>query len=205
MKARHIIVLSLAAAAVFSCARERVEKEGNHGAPRISFATRIETRGTILDGAPGLAARGGFTVWAYGHSPKWDVAATVKAPLTGLDGVPVASSDNGDTWSYGTPIAWPTSGYVSFFACGTTTAATYNGTDGNGVPQISFSVAPTIADQTDFVVANAIYDQAGMSYSDGNAVHLNFEHALSRITFSGMLADDDTRTIRVKQIVLDGL
>ncbi len=62
-------------------------------------------------------------------------------------------------------------------------------------------------EQTDLIVANPVYDQAAVSYPGSKPVSLFFNHALSRIVFSGILLDPESAAsgISVKSITLSGL
>lgn len=206
MKARHIIVLSLAAAALISCARESVDKGGEEPAG-ISFATRLDaTRGPMLNTRGNLAAAGGFNVWAIGHTGSWTSTPTADKTSI-LNGTTVTSPD-GDTWSYGSEVMWPMDRYVSFFAYGPVSGAVSIAPATDGTPAVSFTANPDVTAQNDLMIATPVKDQAGAAYSYGNPVSLFFKHALARISFSGLLVDGDNgddRVITVKKITLNGL
>ena len=206
MKARHIIILPLAAAALLSCAKERVDKGEDGTDAGMRFATQVDMpRGAMLNTPVNLADKGGFSVWAIEHSDSW--AATPAGSKTTIMGnLPVTSDDGGTTWSYGAAQDWPMDKRVSFFAYGPTDKATPITPAADGMPRINFAVNSDASLQTDLVIAAPMKDQAGAAYSYGNPVSIYFKHALARISFSGLLVDaSDTREIIVKEIKLNGL
>jgi hypothetical protein len=204
MRISHLIVLSLAATLVWGCNSERVDR-GEAGDAGISFSTRLSTRGTVVADAAGLATAGGFDVWAFGHTGAWSASAAAGKTAI-MDALPVTSTDGGTTWSYGEPQEWP-SGNVSFFAYAPSESATVTTKEADGTPKISYTVAGDVADQLDLFIASPVKDQNSMMYpSEESKVNIVFKHALSRISFSGLLTDaDDSRTITVKEITLNNL
>lgn len=205
MKRKSFILLAVAIATL-SCVKERTERAGDRAKQKISFSTRFDvTRGSIIGTEGDMADKGGFNVWAVGHTAAW-ASATDKTALVGLDGATVTSPDGGTTWDYGTPVRWPSDRYVSFFACGPAAAATVTMTGSE--PTIDFTVAPQVANQKDLMVAIPRTDQRGSAYSYGASVALFFEHALSRVLFSTLLVNEpggSGRTVKVKEIVLGGI
>jgi hypothetical protein len=204
MKIGHLIALLMVVAVGVSCNHETVERADKAGAEGIGFAARLDaTRGTVVDAVSELATAGGFKVWAFTHFNAWAEATT---KIVMMDNLAVTSSDGGTTWSYGTPLDWPKHDLVSFFAYAPAESATVESPASDGTPQISFTVGATEADQKDLLIATPVKDDRGMAHSDGSSVLLNFKHALSRISFSGLLSEaGDTRVITVKQITLKGL
>ncbi|MDH6357164.1 fimbrillin family protein [Parabacteroides sp. PF5-9] len=199
----RLLLLSLISFVVFSCGSDS-HTEKSSFVP-ISFATQFSTRGSSLVDASGLAAKGGFKVWAYSHDTQWN---TDPAKTALMDNVTVTGTANGTVWNYGEPMNWPNDDHVSFFAYGPTAAASLNSTltATQGKPVIDYTVAAAVANQTDLLIASPVYDQLGGMYTSGNSVGLFFNHALSRIVFSGVLMDEtDNRTIKVKEIRLNGL
>lgn len=195
----------LIALLVAACGSETAEKAGGGDAGHISFSTRLDTRAGVIKDASGLAGKGGFRVWAFGHTGNWD-DPTPKNALPGLDGTSVTSSTGGTTWTYGTPVYWPSDRRVSFFAYGPTAGATVGTPAADGTPVIDFTVPAAPQNQTDLLVAMPVMNQQDMSYSKGQPVSLLFKHTLARVAFSGVLLDaGDTRTIRVTHIVLNKL
>lgn len=176
--------------------------------PEISFATYMagvtETKGTMTNTPAALADVGGFNVWAIGHTDSWIETPTIDKTSV-MNNVSVTSPD-GVSWSYEEEIMWPMDRYVSFFAYGPNASATVTNPDSDGTPMILFSVKPIVKEQADLLIATSIKNQAGAWYNYGKPVNLFFKHALSRISFSGLLTDpSDTRKVTVTKIVLNGL
>lgn len=203
MKSR-LLILSLIGVVALSCGKETTER-GDEQAKQISFSPLL-TRGSTINDPGGLATNGGFNVWAYRHADNKWASSSTKTPL--LNAATVTGSVNGSviTWDYGTPVLWPFNEYVSFFAYGPADNATVNGSTTGGIPIIDFTVETAVKNQTDLLIASPIYDQLGVSYSLSKPVNLLFNHALSRVVFSGLLLNTgDTREIKVKSIKLNGI
>ncbi len=198
-------IFALAAAATIACGKERVESSADgreDGMRPITFATKL-TRGDMVDTPALLAEKGGFNVWAIGHTGKWDPAAG-GTPL--LDAAVVKSTDRGATWSYTNPADWPADGrYVSFFAYGPANAASFMLDSRGKTPRIDFAVADIVANQVDLTVAAPLYDQFGPDYGNRQSVNLQFQHALARIHFSAILDQATTANVKVKSVTLTGL
>jgi hypothetical protein len=211
MKVRHIIALLVVALLALSCAKERVETGGTAGA--IAFTARLSgvaTRGSVVETPAALADEGGFNVWAYRYQGTWTAPTSTKRAL--MNGATVSGTTTTDgtttttSWSYGTPIEWPRDYRLSFFAYGPAGGATVATAASDGTPQVSFTVDSDAADQTDFLVAKPLMDRSWTQYPSGDPVNIVFEHALSRISFSGLKSTSgDTREITVKEITLNGL
>lgn len=194
MKIKWLIcALAIAAAA---CSDESVERAGVDSG--IAFSTLL-SRGSAVADPAGLAAAGGFNVWAYGHPGAW--SATAKTPL--LENVAVASADNGATWSYSNPVNWPGSGVVTFFACAPAGSAAVSPNPAFGVPEVTFSVDADPLKQKDFLIAEPLYDCSGGSYAyGGDPVRLSFDHVLSQVHFSALLDGTFTEEVIVTRIEL---
>lgn len=201
MRLRFLLIVLLTLAVISSC-KESVER-GNGRSATVGFATKFsglsDTRSII--GSPGqLATAGGFNVWGYEHLGSW-ASASSKTAL--FNGTAVTSSD-GSAWTYGTPILWPETSNVSFFAYGPAGAAEYTGTEGE-LPEITFTVASTLEEQKDLMIATQRPDQFGPEYADDPLV-LTFNHALSQIKFSASLVGTFAEeTIKITRIELRNL
>ncbi len=206
MKARLTILFFVAAFAT-SCITETGEKRGGKEGAQIDFETKLPTRAAVTSDAAMLAEKGGFTVWAYSQQQTlWaNTPYADKTPL--LSEVPVTGTEvGGDViWNYDNPVWWPDGQYVSFFAYGPSQGVTLDSYDANKIPVIDFLVYADIKTQSDLLIAAPLYDQTGPTYSYGQPVNLTFNHALSKIYFSGLLVNNDTREIYVKKVVLSGL
>lgn len=203
------ILIFLACAATLSCKDGRVERRDDGPGSRINFSTQFtklpETRGAILEGTEGLAADGGFDVWAFSHATPWN---TNPSKETLLDDVMVTGtvSGNGVAWSYGTEVNWPGDQYVSFFAYGPAGSAAPGAPSSTGSPTVAFQVNPVVKDQVDFVITKPAYNQMGANYAGSKPVTLFFNHSLSRIVFSGIMTNPlDTKDVYIKSVELDGL
>ncbi len=184
MKWAGSIFSLLAAAAVVSCGKEAVERRGEEGVA-IGFATHL-TRGTSIGDAIGVAAGGGFSVWAYKHSGDWEKAPRsdkrIMIDNTGYGYGHVTGDATGTQWDYGTPQIWPIGRKASFFACAPHGCAAWDGTtDAQGVPKITYTVPTAVADQRDLMIATPVLNAVGP-----DPVREVFHHALSRITFSAL-------------------
>lgn len=207
MKFRSLTILLIAAALLplLSCGEERTGGDTD-GKTQIGFSTALESRAAALTSPAELAAKGGFNVWAYSHTVPWSTPPSSKGTV--FDGTTVRGNSGGTSWSYDNPVDWPFDRYVSFFACGPAGSATMTGNNPEGAPTVRFTVNPVAASQTDFLIAHPVYDQAAAYYSNGGSVNIRFEHALSRIVFSGVLLNEPeeaTRKVSVRSIVLNGL
>lgn len=213
MRRKLFIILSITALAAASCVKEI--RKGTDDVESIGFVASLDvsddiiSRGTMTNTTANLAALGGFKVWAIEHAGTW--AAT---PIGGksyvMNGLSVTSSDGGATWSYGADIMWPGGNNVSFFAYAPIASATIT-TDSDATPVATFAVVGDdddqtygIVDQTDLLIAAPVLDLSGTSYV--RPVDIRLKHALSRISFSGLMSDvTDERAIRIKSITLNGL
>lgn len=205
MKTSHRIIGALLAVALLSgCGKESGVDGGDENSTAIGFATTVTTRGTVVDRTDSLAARGGFRVWAYAHPQPWNTDP-VKTPL--FNSTVVTSLDQGVTWDYGEPVSWPANNYVSFFAVGPAAATNINSTTIDSKPGVIFQVADPL-NQFDMVAATALYDQIGAAYSGEKPVILSFKHMLARISFSGIILNEEAgtrREVSFKSIVLKNL
>lgn len=184
-----------AAAAFASCAKESVESRGAEDS-EIGFSTHL-TRGASIADAAGVAAEGGFSVWAYRHTGSWDAASDKTIYIDAGSGYGHVTSADGVDWDYGTPKYWPLGKMISSFACAPHGYATPTGDYVNDVPVIACEVAGDAASQKDFMIAAPVLDAVGP-----DPVKEVFHHALSRITFSALKADLMLEEVKITAIEL---
>ncbi|MDL2304717.1 fimbrillin family protein [Bacteroides sp. OttesenSCG-928-D19] len=210
MNLRLPILLTLTSLIVASCAGES-HTERDTIAP-ISLTAQVITRGSTTTTPAEVATRGGFNIWAYAHDAQWTFEPEVipekeDPPL--MNGRIATSKTNGITWGYGTPVDWPQDKFVSFFAAAPAAAFTLNSgrTETDGKPVIDYTVPATAANHTDLLIASPVYNQHEDMYNtNNNAVPIHFNHALSRIIFSGVvLNDNNNRVVKVKSITIGGV
>lgn len=181
MTLRTWIVALVLTAFWASCSDEVVERGGEYTSS-IRFAT-VLTKGGAITNAEGVAHAGGFNVWAYRNSE-----ATYY-----MNGILVTSAD-GNTWEYDEPLNWP-GGNVSFYAYAPAGSAEEVVTT-SGIPQLTYIVPTDPTQQKDLLIATPLTESNG-------TVALQFNHALSKISFSALMAsEDDSRETFVKKIQL---
>lgn len=194
---RFSIIRVIIAILFVSCSEGIVEIKEEQPSD-IRFSTLLP-KASSINSTSSLAQKGGFNVWAYSHSGSWDPIIT-RTPL--LDNTTVTSTD-GVTWGYESPVPWPESENVSFFAYGPAGSATIvdNAQEATGAPVIQFTVNDSPALQTDLLISSAITNQTGANYGYNNAVNINFYHALSQIKFSALLSGEFDKEVKITQIV----
>lgn len=200
MRGRGLIISLMAAAVLTSCGTERVDTRGGENT-EIGFATHL-TRGSEIANAAGVAAEGGFSVWAFQHTGTWSTASdkVIFIDNTGLGYGHVTGNAAGTEWNYGPPKYWPAGKMISFFAYTPHGCAMPDGTDAAGVPAITYEVPDEVANQKDLMIAAPVLDATGP-----NPVNEVFHHALSRITFSACKADLMPGEVKITTIGLKNI
>lgn len=189
-----------AATILVSCSNESVEIRGEEQV-KVGFSTLL-TRGSSINSAADVASAGGFSVWAYKHTGPWTTAIDKTILIDNAGGYGHVTSVDGVTWDYGAPQYWPLVKKVSFFAYTPHGYASWDGTLTNDdIPVIECTVPLTAADQKDMMIAVPVYDDKGP-----DPVQENFHHALSRITFSALKADNlENKVVKINSIAINGV
>jgi hypothetical protein len=190
MKARFFAMSLLASAALSGCGSESVESSGKTGTRAAIAFSAPRTRANPISDAAGVAARGGFNVWAYNHAEAWNPSA----PGTPLFSGATVTSPDGVSWTYGVPMTWP-GGYSSFFAYAPAGAATVDA--GAGVPVMNYAVNADPLQQTDLLTATPVTDMVPPA-----AVPVVFEHALTQVYFSAYKSADILGDVRITSVTL---
>ncbi len=189
-------MLIWASATFFSCSgKESVEYAGS-GVSNIGFST-LMTRAGLVATPSALADAGGFDVWVYSHEGMWS-SGSEKSAL--LEEETVTGSNGGTVWTYASPVMWPRSERVSFFAYGPAGSADVTEVPG-GVPTLTYSIDSDPMDQTDLLIADHIHDQFGAFYARDKPVTIKFAHALSQVKFSASYAAFTTSTVKITSVV----
>ncbi len=148
----------------------------------------------------------GFYVYGYQTNGLWN--AVTNSALSGLSNKRVTYT--APSWTYDSPVLWPASNRVSFFAfspAAATNSIVYSApaTAANSAPSIAFTTQATAAAQVDLVTAQTMNTSAYLSPSNlvNNKVKMVFRHALSAIGFkfrqSGYLGNA-TAKARVRSV-----
>ena len=115
---------------------------------------------------------------------------------------------NDSTFTYSPTKYWPNTGDVDFYAWAPNTSANLTITNPTtqtsvGYPAFTYSIASTIANQEDLLVA-ATEDQDGTSGS----VNMQFDHALTKVGFCARTAGDYAATgvtVKIMSITLNSI
>lgn len=199
MVLRNWIIALLVLTALVSCSDEVIERGGEFTSS-IRFAT-LMTKGEAITDVGGLAHAGGFNVWAISHTGSWGSASNLEDLLANKR---VTSKDSVN-WVYDTPVEWPQSGNVSFFAYAPAGSATVESPAADGTPRIRYVVPLDGCQQPDLLIAEDKHDQTITNYYGGKPVNLHFNHALSKIGFSALMVNGSNRKTQVKKIELRNL
>lgn len=198
----------VALAAVFSCTKSELINAPGAGTP-IAFETysgRIPTtKATSVVGQDGLAQAGGFQVYAFIHAT--GTTASYADPymnkvVTGEVTTPATETTAAEVaWSYDGITYWPTTHELDFvaYALNCKTAVVADATD--AYTKINYTVADAVADQTDLLVATPVYNATS---ANGDAVHLTFNHMLSRVGFSLVTNQGNAVLVTVEDVTLTG-
>ncbi len=164
-------------------------------------SSELQSR-TIYFGANDMAIEG-FSLWAYQHTGFW--ASTQNSDIllnnTGNGHAHVTGNSAGTTWSYGTPVLWPSNKQVSFFAYAPHNAATSVYAPGAPqVPIITYEVSGTAGNQGDLIISEALLDKTGPT-----AASMTFYHALSRIEVSAIRSSHLHEPVYIKRVEFKNL
>ncbi|MDR1881509.1 MAG: fimbrillin family protein, partial [Prevotella sp.] len=136
-----------------------------------------------------------FIVSAFWSEGDWDTGTRRL-----FDAQNVYKTEGGD-WDYRPKKIWPSTGSVAFYAYAPAGSPNTDGLSGKGsstdqVPEITYTVPDSPADQEDFMLAVKSYDTGDLS----GAVSLRFRHVLSYVTVSVQNAYNEN--IRVSKLEL---
>lgn len=191
----------VALAAVFSCTKSELINAPGAGTP-IAFETysgRIPTtKATSVVGQEGLAQAGGFQVYAFIHAT--GTTASYADPY--MNKVVTGTVNEASvSWGYDGITYWPTTHELDFvaYALNCKTAVVADETD--KYTKINYTVADAVADQTDLLVATPVYNATS---EGGDAVHLTFNHMLSRVGFSLVTNQGNAVLVTVEDVTLKG-
>lgn len=168
---KKIAILAAAAVALVSCSQDKMIEAGSSDAisfkPLATKATEVITT-TLPD----------FTVYAYYDASLAGMSASLNPGF--MNAQPVTGGHN--AWTYTPTKYWPSSGQLHFFAYSPTgdSGVTFAPASGAGLPEITYTVPTAVADQNDFLVAQALNQTKSTPVAP---VSLTFDHALSQIVF----------------------
>ena len=197
----------VALAAIFSCTKSELVNAPGAGTP-IAFETysgRIPTtKATSVVGQEGLAQAGGFQVYAFIHAH--EANASYETPymnkvVTGTLNEATETTEASVSWGYDGITYWPTTHELDFvaYALNCNTAVVADETD--KYTKINYTVADAVADQTDLLDATPDYNATS---AGGDAVHLTFNHMLSRVGFSLVTNQGNAVLVTVEDVTLTG-
>ena len=209
--------MAVAAALVLSCAKERVRPNPNGDTPQIAFGSGIteeDTRATPVTGtALGIGSSYAFRVYSF-RLPASNGGTTPGTPANAIgqympnDLQVYYNSATTTTYSSSNGInTWPpaTNDCLMFYACypysipsGTLRTITVpSGACSNPQMQVTYETSLDPSQQYDLMYAgtNALYR---------TVVPLQFRHALTRVTFTAILAEpsQDNAVVKVRRLVL---
>jgi hypothetical protein len=136
----------------------------------------------------------GFHVWAQNGS---------NSSVFGVNGTAVNTSDEGTTWTY-SPVRYWQAGTYNFYAVAPQGIAT--GSLANGALALTFgSEGLSLSSQTDLMLATAS-NVTGRFNTDEKpeAVDLEFNHMMSKVSFSARNADANNTAITVTSVSISG-
>lgn len=188
------VLLAIAAVATITSCSQNEEFENLGQKAEIGFNTAAVTRATAMV----TANFNEFKVYGYAHAGEFDKAITATSIV---DGTFKKESNWGEV--EGQKFYWPLEGNVTFFAYspigddGIKYTAPVNYPD---FPTVEYKVNNTIANQSDFVVAQ----KTGDGETDKNGVSLGFKHALTQIVFKLKGSDKDVN-YSVTELAVKGI
>lgn len=188
---KKILLAAVATLAMVSCSQNEIDGIDNgkqDGRKEIKFGYSPVTRSTVLN----TANFKHFIINAYaGVDGSTDFAPSDAQIIIANGGF---SENNGWTADDDKKYYWPVSEYAHFFGHNSVLqdAAVYDATT---YPSITYTVAETIKDQEDLLVAKSIRTKKVESLT------LNFKHALSQVAFK-LKGDDSDLTYTVSKITI---
>ena len=199
---KKILFAAVAAMAITGCSQnEEIEKAAQP--VEIGFGTIVKT--TTRAVVTNKANLGDFKVHSYITGATYDGTALGDAYM---NGVLYKTSDNltwtkdaGDTKTYYWPSASDKS--VQFFAYPSTLVTDFSA-PATGYPSFTYTMATTVADQKDLVVAHEQNKTATSEGVNNGSLTLGFKHILSRINFAYVPSRDDL-TYTVSAIKIAGI
>lgn len=179
---KKILLVALAAAAMVSCSQNE-EIDNAAQKVEINFGTVVKTGTKAL--ITTTSSLDEFTVNAYKTQTVMDENTQLSADnaLTTPAAFLVSKGDD-DSWSTASPVYWPLTDKVQFFATSPAQSLTL---PSKGYPTFSYTVGE-IGQQKDLIAANVI----NKAKSDADkTVTFAFQHLLTQVNFSvkGDLAD----------------
>lgn len=187
---KKILLAAVATLAMVSCSQNEIDGIDNgkqDGRKEIKFGYSPVTRSTVLN----TANFKHFIINAYAGSDGSTNFTPSDAQIIANGGF---SENNGWTADGDKKYYWPVSGYAHFFGHNSVLqdAAVYDATT---YPSITYTVAKTIKDQEDLLVAKSIHTKKVESLT------LKFTHALSQVAFK-LKGDDSDLTYTVSKITI---
>jgi hypothetical protein len=190
------LVLALAGLALLgSCTRDEEAPQAVSSIRGIDFDAGEDAPGSLKASPATGSQLINFIVSAFWLDGDWDTGTSRL-----FDAQNVYKTEGGD-WDYRPKKIWPSSGSVAFYAYAPAGSPNTDGLSGKGsfgdqVPEITYTVPDSPADQEDFMLAVKSYDTGDLS----GAVSLRFRHVLSYVTVSVQNAYEEN--IRVSKLEL---
>ncbi len=167
--------------------------------------------GSYVTGGTTLPNGQRLGVYTYLHSNTWETDSATATPnfMCNQDVLVSDTDSEGQAFTYDPTRYWPTSDKLSFIAY-----YPYNGAgivmkdkNGNnytesstGTPKAQFTVPSNIAEQIDLMYATPLTSKT----ADDGLLTFNFQHALTRVTFSAKLKSGNV-PIQIRSITISGV
>lgn len=192
---------AIAAAALSSCSNsELVDVSSGRAIGFETFVGKASTKGVPVSGTK-FDDGATIKVWGFTTDAKMGETLENQTEIPGLKETVVTKS--GSSWSYSPVAYWKDGKAHTFFACAPGEASpTF--TDG----AFTYTVEKNVADQVDFMVADALKNEpwASATMETPPTQSFVFRHALSQIKYSvglTMAADDVAKDVKVKSITIE--
>lgn len=165
------------------------------------------TKAKSVVGEEGLAAAGGFQVYAFIHAETAQASYESTYMNKVVTGTPETTGE-GDAaktsieWGYEGITYWPTTHQLDFVAYALNCRDNLKADEQDEYTKITYTVAEAVADQKDLLVATPVFN--AVSTNNDGAVSLKFNHLLSRIGFSLITNEGNTVPVTIKDVTLTG-
>lgn len=195
---KKLIAIAAACVALASCVKNEVDFSGNFAqGERIDFAT---VSGLQTDGRAAYTSHDHFVAAAFllNEGETWAGVHTTADQYFANERVEKRSLGGEEVWTTSTAYYWPAKGSLTFFAYAPEgISATRSWDEDRNYVFADFSVETN--KNVDFMVADIVKE------AKGNPVNTLFRHKLTQIKVGITKAGDDSRTITLTQVKLNGV
>lgn len=163
---------------------------------KASSIAQPDDQGNLPAGVVTLAASGGFNIFCYLNND-------TEEPY--MNGRLVTSSDQGATWSYGSPVLYwpdPSSPSTLSFVAYSANASDYLTNNDTGT-SFTFTVPEDVENQVD-LLATALQKDLTLNNTPSGSVSLHFKHLLSRVGFKVKATKENNRDITISALTFSG-